>query len=292
LPGGAPANVAVAAARQGAKSAFIGKVGADPFGEHLQQTLARQGVETRGMRFDLEARTGINFHARVNAQTATHLFYRNPSADMRLREDELDIALLQQSRIYHFGSVSLTSEPGRTATLVAARIAREAGALVSFDVNYREPLWSSREEFRNQVLPILPLVDILKVNQDEAILLTGNIDPTTAIQQLGTMGPTLCVMTLGQKGSLSFLHGTIEIAAGFIVPAVEATGCGDAFMATVLVQLASLEVRRDITLSPAQLRVILRRANAAGALTACAPGVFSALPANPAIEQLLEQQPG
>ncbi len=290
-PGGAPANVAVAAARQEAKSAFIGKVGADPFGEHLQETLKLQGVETKGMRFDKEARTGINFHARVNAHTAMHLFYRNPSADMRLRQDELDVELLQQTRIYHFGSISLTHEPSRAATLAAARIAREAGALISFDVNYRETLWSTKEEIQAQILPILPLIDVMKVNQNEATLLTGSTETTVAMQQLATLGPALCIMTMGDKGSFYAYKGESEFVPGFNVPAVEATGSGDAFMATVLVQLAALQMQRTTVLNPLQLREIVRRANAAGALTACFPGVFPALPTNAAIQQLLAQQP-
>jgi fructokinase len=288
VPGGAPANVAVAAAKQGARSAFIGKVGADPFGRHLQETLNKQGVETRGMRFDAEARTGLNFHARANAQSATHLFYRNPSADMRLSAEELDLSLLQNTRAYHFGTMSLIQDPSREATLEALRIAREAGALISLDVNYRGSLWSNVEDFRAQVLSLLPLIDLMKVNQDEAALLTGRSKPEEAIQQLSTMGSMLCVMTLGEQGSMYFSGGKSELVPGFKVQAVEATGSGDAFMATVLLQLVSLADKDSNNLDSQQLHTILRRANAAGALTALAPGVFSALPTADEIQQLLK----
>ena len=287
MPGGAPANVAAAAARQGTQSAFIGKVGADPFGRHLQKTLAQMGVETRGMRFDAEARTGINFHAQANAQTATHLFYRNPSADMRLRADELDHSLLQNTRAYNFGTISLIQDPSREATLEALRIAREAGALIALDVNYRPSLWSDFAQFRAQVLPLLPLLDVIKVNQDEATLLSGRSEPAEAIQRLSEMGSMLCVMTLGARGSMYFSGDKSELVPGFNVPAVEATGSGDAFMATVLLQLVSL-AQSPVTLDAEQLYAVLRKANAAGALTACAPGVFSALPTAAAIQQLLK----
>jgi fructokinase len=143
-PGGAPANVAVAAARLGARSAFIGKVGNEAFGHHLADVLRQEGVEVRGMRYDQEARTGMAFIAMPDENTAEFVFYRNPGADMRLRADELDRRLLQETRAFHFGSLSLGQEPSRGATLEAAKIARGAGALISFDVNYRPTLWSSR----------------------------------------------------------------------------------------------------------------------------------------------------
>jgi fructokinase len=169
-PGGAPANVAVAAARLGFKSAFIGKVGDEAFGHHLASVLAQEGVETRGMRFDREARTGLAFIAQPDENTSEFVFYRNPGADMLLRADELDLELLQATKAYHFGSISLIQEPSQSATLAALRIAREAGALVSFDVNYRPTLWSSPEEARERILETMPLVDLVKVNEVEVTL--------------------------------------------------------------------------------------------------------------------------
>jgi fructokinase len=134
-PGGAPANVAVAAVRLGAYSAFIGKVGDEVFGRHLADILRQEGVDVRGMRYDKEARTGMAFIAMPDVNSYEILFYRNPGADMRLQADELDRELLQETRAFHFGSLSLIQEPSRSATLEAAKIAREAGALISFDVD-------------------------------------------------------------------------------------------------------------------------------------------------------------
>ena len=124
-PGGAPANVAVAAVRLGARSAFIGKVGDEAFGHHLADVLRQEGVEVRGMRFDAEARTGMAFIAMPDENTSEFVFYRNPGADMRLRADELDRELLQATRAFHFGSLSLGQEPSRSATLEAVKIARQ-----------------------------------------------------------------------------------------------------------------------------------------------------------------------
>jgi len=174
-PGGAPANVAVAAARLGAESGFIGKVGDDAFGHHLASVLEAEGVEVSGMCYDQEARTGLAFIAMPDVNTYDILFYRNPGADMRLRADELDREMLQRARAFHFGALSLIQEPSRTATLEALRIAREAGALISFDVNYRADLWS-KEEAYERVMATIPSVDLLKINEVEVQILGGDDD--------------------------------------------------------------------------------------------------------------------
>ncbi len=153
-PGGAPGNVAVAARRLGLTSAFIGKVGDDAFGRFLIDTLAAVGVETRGIRLDAEARTTLAFIALPDPHHAEFVFYRNPGADTRLRPDELDEELLRHARALHVGSLSLVAEPSRSATLRAVEIARAAGALVSFDVNYRPSLWP--EPRRRHARPSAP----------------------------------------------------------------------------------------------------------------------------------------
>ena len=289
MPGGAPANLAVAVARQGASSAFIGKVGDDPFGRHLAATLAQQGVETRGMRFDEEARTGLNFHAQVDENTATHLFYRNPSADMRLRPDELDGELLRSTRTYYFGSISLIQEPSRSATQEALRIAKEAGALIAFDVNYRPGLWTSAEAAREQMLAMMPNVNVVKLNEDEVVLLTGSSDLTTALKQLEKLGPELCAVTLGPNGSAYQSRGKSEIVPPFVVQAVEPTGSGDAFMATLLLELLGTDGQWRTRLESSSMYDLLRRANAAGALTATKKGAFAGFPTAAGITELLRQ---
>jgi fructokinase len=286
-PGGAPANVAVAAARLGAKSAFIGKVGDDAFGHHLADVLQQEGVEVGGMRYDPEARTGMAFLAMPDENSYEILFYRNPGADMRLRADELDRNILRQARAFHFGSLSLIQEPSRGATLDAARIAREAGALISFDVNYRADLWS-RDEARERVLDTIPLVDLLKVNEVELEILTGRADPDRGSRELLALGLELCVVTLGPEGSFFRVAGGGEFVPPFRVKTVDATGCGDAFVAGLIWQLIGRGDWREQLLVD-RMREVLRCANAVGALTSMTLGVIPALPTAEQVEAFLER---
>jgi fructokinase len=287
-PGGAPANVAVAATRLGASSAFIGKVGDDAFGHHLADVLRREGVEVRGMRYDKEARTGMAFIAMPDVNSYEILFYRNPGADMRLRADELDRELLQETRALHFGSLSLIQEPSQSATMEAVEIAREAGALISFDVNYRSDLWS-REEARDRVMATIPHVNLLKVNEIEVDVLTGGKDPDSASKELLELGPDVCVVTLGPEGSFFRVAEGGEYVLPFRVETVDATGCGDAFIAALLCQLVVGADWRE-QLSPARMRQILRYSNAAGALTALTQGVIPALPIAHQVDEFLAQR--
>jgi fructokinase len=285
-PGGAPANVAVAAARLGARSAFIGKVGDDAFGHHLADILRHEGVEVCGMRFDRKARTGIAFIAMPDVNSYEILFYRNPGADMRLEPDELDRELLQTTCSFHFGSISLIQEPSRSATLEAARIARDAGALISFDVNYRPTLWKSPAEAYDKVMEIVPNVNLLKVNEAELKLLTGSQDLDAGSQSLLERGPDLCVVTLGPGGSFFRIAEGGEHIPAFVVDTVDATGCGDAFIAGLLCQLVAGGDWRE-SLSVTRMRQILRYANGVGALTSLAQGVIPALPTAASVDEFL-----
>lgn len=285
-PGGAPANVAVAAARLGAASAFVGKVGDDTFGHFLEETLIHEHVDTRGLRFDSTARTTLVFVALPTAHQAEFVFYRSPGADARLRPDELDWALLQQTRVLHFGSVSLSVEPSRSATLEAVRLARAAGVLISFDVNYRPSLWPNPDEALTIIQTALPQAHLVKVNETELELLTGSPDLETGSQTLLGYGPDLVVVTLGPNGSFFRSAQGSGYVPGFAVPTVDAIGCGDAFVAGLLTKLLSLPLLGGgpgkgswpDPLTPPHLQPILRYANAVGALTATKQGVIPALP--------------
>lgn len=287
-PGGAPANVAVAAVRLGAQSAFIGKVGDEAFGHHLADVLRQAGVDVSGMRFDKNARTGMAFIAMPDVNSYEILFYRNPGADMRLRVDELDQGLLEGTRAFHFGSISLIQEPSRGATLEALRITRDTGALISFDVNYRPDLWS-RAEARERVLATIPHVDLLKVNEIEVVLLTGSEDMDVATRVLLEQGPDLCVVTLGPEGSYFRVAEGGDHVPPFRVETVDATGCGDGFVAGLLCQLV-LDADWREQLSPDRMRQVLRYANAVGALTSLTQGVIPALPTSAEVDEFLAQQ--
>jgi fructokinase len=288
-PGGAPANVAVAASRLGASSAFIGKVGDDIFGHYLEDVLKAEGVDTRGVRYDPDARTTLVFIAKPDENTAEYVFYRNPGADILLRPDELDTDLLQETRCLHFGSLSLIVEPSGSATLAAVNIARKAEAIVSFDVNYRPTLWQSAPNPVERVKAMIPQVDLLKVNEIELNILTGIEDIGEAAASLVELGPALCVVTLGPNGSHYQTKYGGQSIPPFQVKTVDAVGCGDAFVAGLLFQLAK-DGKRLNDLSPARLENALRYANAVGALTATKVGVIPALPTAVAVEEFIKQR--
>lgn len=291
-PGGAPANVAVAAQRLGAQTAFIGKVGDDAFGHFLIATLRQEKVETRGMRVDENARTTMAIIAMPDEHHAEFVFYRNPGADMLLRPDELDEALLQDTRALHIGSISLIAEPSRSATLRAVELARPAGALISFDVNYRPSLWPRPETAVETIRAVLPLAHVVKINEDELVLLTGSDDPVAGSEEILACGPLLCIVTQGARGSF-FRVGGVEGGSAFVpafpVKTVDAIGCGDAFMAGVLTRLvlSSDPGGWRGRLTWLYLRQSLRYANAVGALTAQKQGVIPALPAAAEVEAFL-----
>jgi fructokinase len=298
VAGGAPANVAVAAARLGAKAAFIGKVGEDAFGRRLEGVLKGYGVETRAMRFDRQHRTTLNFMTIPDPNRTEMLFYRNPGADMLLTPDELDQRMLASTAVYHFGSVSLAVEPCRSAALEGAAFSRESGAIVSFDVNYRPSLWESEAQAKSEIVAALPRADIVKVNEAELRLLAGTDEAPAGCEKILDAGPSLCVATLGPNGSAWAARGGAGKGSsgrvpGFTVEVVETTGCGDAFMAALLVRLlsrlptGSTRRRADLgRLEEKHLAEALRWANAAGALTARKKGVMSALPDAEEVRQL------
>jgi fructokinase len=276
-PGGAPANVAVAAARLGKSTAFIGKVGEDAFGYNLVQVLRDQGVDTCGVRFDPNARTTLAFIAKPDENTSEYVFYRNPGADPMLRSDELERSLLEGTHALHFGSLSLNGEPIRSTTYQAIKLAAAAGALISFDVNYRHNLWPDPEEAIKQIRMMLPITSLLKMNEFELELLVGHKDLEKACIALITNGPELVVVTLGTQGSYYYCASGHGMVPAFNVQAVDATGCGDASTAGLLCQLVEDE-NWHTKLFPDKLQEIVRYANAVGALTATRVGVINAVP--------------
>ena len=175
-PGGAPANLAVAASRLGASSAFIGKVGTDSYGTFLRNTLIENNVDVSGMVVDQVNRTTLAVVAVDKTGERTFSFYRDPSADVNLRAEEISEEQLKNTRFLHFGSVSLTTDPARTATLYAAETAKKHGAIISYDPNYRASLWSDEATAIQRMLEPLPMVDVLKVSDEEGPLLTGTED--------------------------------------------------------------------------------------------------------------------
>lgn len=296
-PGGAPANVAVAVSRLGLKSAFIGKLGQDHFGTYLKQVLADEGVDTRGIRFDANARTTMAIIAMPTENTAEFVFYRNPGADQLLTGDDLDLDLLQSTRALHLCSVSLTDEPARSATFQAARTAKRAGALISYDVNYRPSLWRSRADALEQARLMISEVDLLKINEGEAALLTGlekldRVDPAwleETARELLRSGPAIVVITLGSQGCYFQIEEGGALVPAYKVETVDAVGCGDSFVAGLLSKLVEpTDWRENLTVE--RMDSNLRFANAAGALTSLKRGVIPALPTKLEVEKFLDRK--
>jgi fructokinase len=289
--GGAPANVAVGLARLDCESALIGKVADDSFGRFLQSTLELEGVRTDGLVCDRDARTPLAFVGAGEASERSFIFYHRGMADTTLRVDELDGPLLDHARVVHFGSVTLTAEPGRSTTRYAVERAKEAGALVSFDPNLRLELWSDTGEAAREVRRALELVDIVKVSLDEARLLTGHNDPADAAADLLVHGAALAVVTLGADGAYYRTPSTDGSSPPFRVEVVDPTGAGDGFMAGLLCALSAERDPLTAVRDPAIVARAVEFANATGALTTTEFGAIPALPRLAAVTRLLEAQP-
>ncbi|CAN6201986.1 unnamed protein product [Urochloa humidicola] len=285
-PGGAPANVAVGIARLGGSSAFIGKVGDDEFGYMLADILKQNNVNTQGLLFDAHARTALAFVTLRSDGEREFMFYRNPSADMLLEEKELELDLITKAKIFHHGSISLITEPCKTAHIAAAKAARDAGVLVSYDPNLRLPLWSSAEDARDGILSIWETADVIKISEEEVSFLTNGEDPydDAVVKKLIHPNLKLLLITEGPDGCRYYSKEFSGRVGGLKVTAVDATGAGDAFVAGILSQLAT-----DFSLlqDEDRLREALKFANVCGALTVTERG---AIPALPTREQVLDAQ--
>ncbi|KAH8483221.1 hypothetical protein H0E87_027845 [Populus deltoides] len=239
-PGGAPANVAVGIARLGGSSAFIGKVGEDEFGYMLAEILKENNVNSEGMRFDPGARTALAFVTLRSDGEREFMFYRNPSADMLLQEAELDLDLIRKAKIFHYGSISLITEPCKSAHIAAAKAAKDAGVVLSYDPNLRLPLWPSAESAREGILSIWDTADIIKISEEEISFLTKGEDPydDAVVRKLCHPNHKLLLVTEGPEGCRYYTKEFNGRVKGLKVDAVDTTGAGDAFVAGILSQLA------------------------------------------------------
>ena len=275
-PGGAPANLAVAAARLGARTAFIGRVGNDSFGDYLKRCLAENGVDVRGMSVDEKARTTLAVVALDERGERTFSFYRDPSADVNLSMEHVPMELLGGTKVLHFGSVSLTAEPARTATLEAAKTAKASGAYVSYDPNYRASLWPDEETAVRNMTEPLSMVDILKVSDEELPLLTGCTDPEKGSARLAEKGVRLVLVTLGAHGAFYRFDGHTGHVPGVPCQVGDTNGSGDTFFGAALSQLVKLDSLDQLTVP--ELERILAFANKAASITTSRHGAIPAMP--------------
>ena len=278
-PGGAPANVAAAASRLGARTAFIGKVGADGFGGYLRRVLEENGVNAAHLRSG-----GATTMAIVSVDgTGERSFQFLRGADCDLTPEEVDESLLRESRVLHFGSVSLTKGVARSATIFAARTAREAGALVSYDPNYRPALWRSEKDALEWMRLPLPLVDIIKLSEEELPLLTGLKDLEAGSRALEEQGVSLVLITLGGAGVFCRWRGECFTVPGVPVKVADTNGAGDTFLGAALSRLCRRREKPLEDLERLELEEILAFANRAASLTCSRSG---AIPAMPSLQEL------
>ena len=281
-PGGAVTNALTALSRYGAKTAFIGKVGQDMHGRFLKETLVDVGIDVRGLVFAEDVFTTLAF-VTLDAQSGERdfSFARKPGADICLREDELDIELLEDTKILHIGSLSLTDEPCRSATYEAVSVAKKAGAIISYDPNYRAPLWSSIDEAIKRMREPLPFVDIMKLSDEETELLTDISNPEKAAAELNSRGIKLVAVTLGKDGAIVCKDGQCKKVPGFEVNAVDTTGAGDAFWGGFIFEL----LRSGKSLEQVSLDDMVIFARLGNATAACCVGHRGAIPAMPTMEE-------
>lgn len=275
--GGAPANVACAVAKLGGSSAFIGKLGVDAFGDFLVETLEEAGVDTSFVLRTNEANTALAFVSLKADGDRDFSFYRNPSADMLLSEDEIRGDRFAKGDILHYCSVDLIEAPVKYAHIKAIAAMKAAGGLISFDPNVRLPLWSNHEECRQTILQFIPQSHLVKISSDELAFITGIEDEEEAISSLFIGDVQAVVYTRGSEGAVWYTPHYQEAAPGQKAAVVDTTGAGDAFIGALLYQILLNDgAVSGIDAEKAQRMVSF--ANAAAALTTTRAGAISSLP--------------
>ena len=279
-PGGAPANVAVAAARLGASTAFLGKIGRDGFGSYLRGVLEENQVNVSGLRTE-DGATTLAVVTLSPSGERSFSFMRG--ADCNLSPDEVDVRQLEGSKVLHFGSVSLTAGLARSATIFAARHAHHKGVLVSYDPNYRASLWKSLDEAQQWMRIPLPLVDLIKLSEEEVPLLTDTHDLEEGSRRLAAEGVALVLITLGERGAFYRWQDQTGLVPGVAAQVADTNGAGDTFLGAVLRRLTARGDHPLEGLAIPELEDILSFANRAAAVTCSRSG---AIPAMPTLAQL------
>ena len=286
-PGGAPCNVLAMLQKLGKRTAFIGKVGKDMFGAQLRQAAESAGICMDYLLEDAHVHTTLAFVKTFPNGDRDFSFYRDPGADMMLRSDELPLEAIKKARIFHFGTLSMTHPDVRFATRKAVTVAKEAGALISFDPNLRPPLWYDLEEAREQIAWGLSRCDILKIADNELEFMTGETDFDKGAARLRESYPNIKVLnvTAGADGSYSYTGGRRVFVPSFrLGGTIETTGAGDTFCACVLNYV--LEHGAD-KLSEIEVTDMLRFANAAAYLVTTRKGAIRSMPEREQVEEIL-----
>lgn len=286
-PGGAPCNVLSMLNRLGHQTAFLGKVGNDIFGRQLRSTVESAGINVEGLLTDEDVRTTLAFVETKPDGDRDFSFYRNPGADMMLREEEVRDDIIATGKIFHFGTLSMTNEPVRSATKHAIAVAKENGALISFDPNIREPLWKDMEEAKEQTAYGLSVCDILKISDNEIQWFSGKEDYTEGIRMLQqTYQIPLILLSMGRDGSRAYYKNMIvEVPAFLQKNTIETTGAGDTFGACCLHYILQYGL---MELTEQQLKDMLTFANAAALIITTRKGALRVMPSLEEIQNYFE----
>ena len=284
-PGGAPCNVLALLAKMGHKAAFIGKVGKDGFGEQLTAGLVETGIFTEGLMYDTSVHTTLAVVHTYADGDRDFSFYRNPGADMMLQAQEVKDEIIENSKIFHFGSLSMTDEPCRSAHLHALEVAEKAGVLRSYDPNLRPPLWPDLDTAKENILALMSHCDILKISDNEIQWLSGKEDYDEGIAWLRERYDIpLIFLTLGKDGSRAYCGDIRTEQPGFKLNTIETTGAGDTFFGSVLHHVLEKGWRGY---TKEELDEMLRFANAAAAIVTTRRGALRVMPSAEEIAEVL-----
>lgn len=284
-PGGAPCNVLALLNRMGKKTAFIGKVGEDQFGRLLRDTITEAGIDASNLKTDKKVNTTLAFVHTFPDGDREFSFYRNPGADMMLSEDEVEPSFVGQTKIFHFGTLSMTHGGVRAATKKAVQAAKDGGCLVSFDPNLRPPLWTSLDLAKEQMEYGFSVCDILKISDNEIQFVSGKEDYDEGIAYLQEKYQIpLILLTMGKDGSRAYYKGMRAERPGFSVKTIETTGAGDTFCGSSLNYILEHDFSN---LTEEELGEMLTFANAAAAIVTTKKGAIRAMPAREEVQELI-----
>jgi fructokinase len=287
-PGGAPCNVLAMLNKMNKKTAFIGKVGNDAFGQILKKTIDDVGIDSKGLMFDEHVNTTLAFVNIDENGERSFSFYRNPGADMMLREEEIQQEIFADTKIFHFGTLSMTDLRMEQVTKHAVKKAKEQGAVISFDPNLRPQLWKKLGDAADKMWYGISQCDILKISDDEISFLTGTADIDQGIGKIMEQYcPALICATMGKDGSKAYYKGKSVYAEPFLQKnTIETTGAGDTFMACILNTVLDKGING---LSENDMYEMLRFANAAASIITTRKGALKVMPQNQEIRDMLQE---
>lgn len=286
--GGATANLAVAASRLGLKSAFIGKTGDDRFGHFLKSALEKENVDTSNLVFDDCHRTALAFIDLHRRGSGKYTFYHSQSADMFLKYSEINTELIENCRVFHFGSFSLISEPVCEATINAVKLAKRNNKIVTYDPNYRESLWHSRDEAFEKLNMLVNYCDIIKFSEDEFQFMTNSDNLIRGVANLLKCGVKIILISQGANGCIVASRKGIQQIPTHKIDIVDTTGSGDAFFGAFIYKILS-EGKNIEDYSNSELCEFARFANAGGSICATDIGALSAMPDVDAINRFMAE---